>query len=220
MITTLLPILQATSRKLKESTVDISSLRIGYINDAIRYILGTYKWGWSRKKHDLDTDSGVQEYVLTTEITDYSTIRGIFEIYSGTEQLDPVPYNNKESISSSNNNYFYLKPDDVTIGFTLTLNGTEDIDIWYYAEWTDVLDSTSTLSISIPESIIELIALYVKYLIHDGKRQRFDARNALLDFKQTLDTLIPQQASGKIKNLPRRIYNFFSYMGFKRTYKN
>ena len=219
MITTLLPILQTVSRKLKETTTDTSSLRIGYANDAIRYLLGVYKWGWSRKKKDLVVVAADQEYVLTTEITDYSTIRGIFEIYSGDDKLDPVPFNNTASVSSSTEQFFYLKPDDITLGFTLSITGTENIDIWYYAEWTNVADSTSTLSISIPESMIELIALYIKYLIHDGKRQRFDSRNALLDFKQALDTLIPQQASAKIKDQPRRVYNMFSYLGFKRTYK-
>jgi len=219
MITTLLPILQATSRKLKESSTDTSSLRIGYTNDAIRYILSVFRWGWSKKKKDLTLVASDQEYVLTTEISDYSVIRGIYEIYDGGDKITPVPYNNTDSVSSSDNQYFYLKPDDITLGFTKTIAGTEDIDIWYYAEWTDVADSTSTLSISIPESMIELIALYIKYLIHDGKRQRFDARNALLDFKQALDTIIPQQASAKIKDQPRRVYNMFSYLGFKRTYK-
>lgn len=219
MITTLLPILQAVSRKLKEITTDISSLRIGYSNDSVKFILSVYKWGWSRKKKDLTVHAAIQEYVLTTEITDYSPIRGIFEVYVAGKKIDPVPYNNKDSVSSSDKQYFYLMPDDVTIGFTKTITGTENIDIYYYAEWTDVADSTTTLSVSIPESMLELIALYTKYLIHDGKRQRFDARNALLDYKQALDTLIPQQGSGKIKDQPRRIYNFFSYLGFKRTYK-
>lgn len=219
MLTTILPILQAVSRKLKESSTDTSTIRIGYTNDAIRYILAPYKWGWSIKKLDLTVSAGVQEYVLTTKAPDYSVIRGIFEVYAGGNKIDPVPYNNRNSVSSSTKQYFYLKPDDTTIGFTLAISGTEDIDIWYYAEWTDVADPATTISISIPESTVELIALYTKYLVHDGKRQRFDARNTLLDFKQALDTLIPQQGSAKIKDLPRRIYNFFSYLGFKRTYK-
>ena len=218
MITTLLPILDVVSRKLNESATDTTTKRIGYSNDAIRHILSLYKWGWSKKKLDLTVVNGTQEYVLTTEATDYSPVRGIYEVYVGGDKIDPVPYNNKDSVSSSTSQYFYLKPDDVTIGFTLDLDGTEDIDIWYYPVWTDAADSTSTLSISIPESMVELIAFYIKYLVHDGRRQRFDARNALLDFKQALDTIIPQQASGKVKDQPRRVYNFFSYLGFKRTY--
>jgi hypothetical protein len=218
MLTTIYPILQAVSRKLKEDTTDTSTLRVGYTNDAIRYILGLYKWGWSIKKKDLTTISGVQEYDLTSEISDYSVIRGIYEIYSNEEKLDPVPYENKDSVSSNTLNYFYLKPDDKTLGFTASITGSENIDIYYYPEWTDVGGYTDTISVPIPESMVELIALYVKHLVHEGKRQRFDSRNALLDFKQALDTLIPQQGSAKIKDKPRRVYNFFSYLGFKRNY--
>lgn len=218
MITTLLPILNTVSRKLKETTTDTSSRRIGYCNDAIRYILSLYKWGWSKKKLDLTVSATVQEYDLTSQASDYSVVRGIYEVYSGDDQVDPVPYSNRDSVSSSSSQYFYLMPDDKTIGFTLDLDGTEDIDIWYYPVWTDVSDSTSTLPISIPDALQECIAFYVKYLVHDGKRQRFDARNALLNFKQALDSIIPQQASGKIKDQPRRVYNYFSYLNFKRTY--
>jgi len=216
MITTLLPILQSVSRKLKEGATDTSSLRVGYCNDAIRYILGVFKWNWSIKKHDLVVSPGVQEYVLTSQIPNYSTFRGIYEVYFNERKIDPVPYNNKNSVSSL---CFYLKPDDVTIGFTKEIDGTEDIDIWYYPEWTDVADATSTLPIPIPESMVELISLYVKHLVHEGKRQRYDSRNALLDFKQVLDTIIPQQGSSKIKDQPKRIYNFFSYTGFRRKYQ-
>lgn len=219
MLTTALPILQLVSRKLKETTTDVTSLRVGYISDSCKHILGIYKWGWSRKKHDLVLTAGVQEYNLSTILTDYSPVRGIFEVYVAGEQIDPVPYNNKDAASTTEQS-FYLLPDDKTIGFTVALDGTEDIDIWYYADWVTVTTSTDTFNVSIPETLLEAIALYVKYFVHDGKRQRFDARNALLDYKQEIDTIIPQQGSGKIKGLPRRIYNFFSYMGFKRTYTN
>lgn len=215
MITTLNPILEAVSRKLKESSTDTSLLRIGYVNDAIRYVLGLYKWGWSIKRHQLNVLPNVQEYLLTSEISDYSPIRGIYEVYFGGTKIGPITYNAKSNISSL---HFYLKPDNKTIGFTKKIDGTETIEIWYYPEWTDVNSTSTTFSVPIPPSMVELISLYVKYLVHEGKRQRYDSRNALLDFKQALDTLIPQSGSAKIKDQPKRLYNFFSYMGFRRRY--
>jgi len=219
MITTLLPILESCSRKLKESMTDVSTLRVGYGNDSCRNLLSLFKFGWSKKKYDLVISVGTQEYDLTSVLTDYSPIRGIYEVYVGGDKIDSLPYNNIDSVSGSTSQYFYLKPDDKTIGFTLTLDGTEDIEIWYYAEWVNATSSATTLNISIPDSFTEALALYMKYLVHDGRRQRYDARNALLDFRQQIDTLIPQQGSSKIKDQPRRVFNFFSYLGFKRTYK-
>lgn len=216
MITVILPFLDAVSRKLKEPSTDTSVHRVGYVNDAIRHILTLYKWSWSRKKKTLTVVAGKKEYNLTEEISDYSPIRGIFAVYVDDKEIEAIPYDDRDKASSLS---FYLKPDVATIGFTFDIDGDENIDIWYYPEWTNVPDHTSTMPISIPESMTELIALYTKYLIHEGKRQRYDARNALLDFKEVLNSLIPQQGSSKIGDYPRLIPKFSLFTRFKRNYK-
>lgn len=214
MITTMLPILQALSRKLKEETTDTSSLRIGYGNDTCKHILSLYKFGWSRKKLNLTVVAADQEYDLTVETTDYSPSRGIYEVYLAGIQIFPCDYNNKENES----NRFYLTPDNKSIGFTDALDGTEDIDIWYYPEFVGVADTSSTFNVGFPDSLLEALAFYSKALVHGGKRQRFDERNALLDFKNEVDKIIPQEGSAKIKDRPKKVPNFMGYSGFKRTY--
>lgn len=218
MITTILPLLQTTSRLLKESTTDTSTLRIGYGNDSIRYLLGLYKWSWSCLSHTLDVDADVQEYDLTTEITDYSVDRGIKEVYVAGSKIVPIAYANRGTVSEGNTQRFYLTPDGKTIGFIKTIDGTEDIDIWAYREHTDVAASGTTLNIPLPDNMRLPVSLYMKALIHSGKRQRNDATNALLEFKQALDSIIPQEGAAKIKDAPPTVGNIFNYTGFKRTY--
>lgn len=219
MITTPESCLAAVSRRLKETVTDTSSLRVGYFNDSGKHILSLYKWGWSRRKHDLDVDDGVQTYDLTSEISDYSPERGIWEVYVGGEKIDPVNYDRRDSAVGGTQQKFYLDPTDKTIGFTKDLDGTEDIDIWYYASWTDASLYNSTLTLPLPENILILFALYMKHLVHDGKRQRYDARNALLDFQEVLQNIIAQQGSSKIKDLPRHVPKLYAYTGFKRVYE-
>ena len=220
MVSTMLPLLQTLYRLLKETTTDTSTLRIGYGNDAIRHILSLYKWSWSAKKHDLTVVADDQEYVLSTEITDYSIDRGIKEVYVAGVKISPIDFSRKGdiTISPTNTQVFYLTPDYRTIGFLKTIDGTEDIDIWAYREHTDVSDTTTSFAITLPDNMRNPVAIYMKSLVHSGKRQRNDATNALLEFKQAIDEARATEASAKIKDAPRTVGNVFTYNNFKRTY--
>lgn len=215
MITTIAPICTETSHLLNEGSADTSAKRISYCNRAIRRVLRVRKWNWAKKKHTLDVDAAVQEYDLTTEISDYNPMWGIFEVYIGGEKMNPIDYTQRANTTSNN---FYLKPDGVTIGFTNTLDGSEVIDIWYSAGWVNVTASDTAFNISIPEDLLGGICLLIKAMVHGGKRQRYDERNALIDYKEEIGELVLQDASNKIKDLPQNVPTILTYNRIHRSY--
>ena len=217
MLTTLQPILIEVSDIMKEATPDYTAQRQRYAVRAVRRILMMKKVKWSLKEKTLTLSAGTQEYDMTSQATDYSPIRGIYEVWNGDTKLDPVNYDRRANVDEDDQ-LFYLKPDDKTIGFTKAIDGTESYTVHYYATLTAPSTYTDTLNLAIPEEYIVPIALFTKHLIHEGKRQRYDSRNALLDFKQAMDEIIPQAASSKIKDAPKHVPKLFSYTGFRRTY--
>lgn len=193
---------------------------MSYGNTSVKHILTELKWAWSRKYAILDIDAGVQEYDLTVKITDYSSVRGVYEVYVGGVKLTPIAYDRRENYAETDTQVYYITPDGKSIGFLKTLAGTEVVGIWYYATHTDVALYTTTLNISLPDEIGNLAAHYVKFLVHDGKRQRNDARNAMIDYTDLLDKIRPQDASTKAKDAPKQIPNVMAYHRFRRTYSN
>lgn len=218
MITTPATILDEVSAMLNESSTDTSTKRINLYNRATRHTIHAYKWSFRRKNFSLTTSNGVQEYNLTSVITDgdYDPVAGIFEVWNGTEKIDPINYDRKTNTSTLLE--FYLTPDNKTIGFTKAITGSESIVIIYYQAYKNVVSSTTTLNISIPDTFIIPIATYTKFLVHDGKRQRYDARNAILDYQQQISERKLADGGNKAKDLPRVVPNLMSYIGFKRSY--
>ncbi len=218
MITTAQPVLAETSQILNESSTDTSSKRIGYFNRSVKKVFGVGKWPWRKKKGTLDTDNEVQEYVLTTEFSDYDVQGGIISVWVGGIKILPIDYDRKADVDNPATQKFYLTPDNRSIGFIKTFDGTEDVEIWYFALHTYISSAGESLTVTLPDDISTAIALYMKFLVHDGKRQRYDARNALLDFKEEIDTLRPKIMSSKIKDAPKTVAKLFSYLKHKRVY--
>lgn len=215
MITTIASICAETSHLLNEGSSDTSAKRISYGNRSIRRVLRVRKWNWAKKKHTLSVSVGVQEYDLSSVISDYNPMWGIFEVYIGGEKMNPIDYTQRLNTTSNN---FYLKPDGVTIGFTNTLDGSEVIDIWYSAGWTNVSASDTVFNVSIPEDMLGAICLLMKAMVHGGKRQRYDERNALIDYKEEIGELVLQDASNKIKDLPQNVPTILTYNRVRRSY--
>jgi len=57
------------------------------------------------------------------------------------------------------------------------------------------------------------------YKVHTAKRQRYDARNSLADFKEKIDGLRPQEASNKALNAPKTVPTVMQYYGIRRNYR-
>lgn len=215
MITTLSPILIETSYILNEGTTDTTAKRISFGNRAIRRVLQVRKWSWGKKDHTLTVIEGTQEYNLVDEISNYNPMWGVYEVYVGGEKIDPVEYSRR---NDSSGNHFYIVPDTQTIGFTMDIDGTEDIVIWYYASWNNVSTTSENFDLTIPEQMLDAICLLIKSYVHDAKRQRYDARNALTDYKESIEELVLQDASNKAHDLPQVIPNVMEYHRARRTY--
>ena len=215
IISTLSPILIETSNLLNEGSTDTSSKRISFGNRAIRRVLRVRRWNWARLSHTLTVVDDTQEYDLSSEISDYNPNWGIYEVYMDDEKMTPIDYNQKENTTSD---HFYLKPDGKTIGFTNDIDGDEDIEIWHYPRWVNVSADDTTFNLSIPEDMLGAICLLMKAMVHGAKRQRYDERNALVDYKEEIEELVLQDASNKIKDLPQNVPTIFTYNKFNRTY--
>ena len=204
-----------TSQLLNEGTTDTSAKMVGYFNRAIRRIRKVRAWEWDKRKHDLILSDGVQEYDLTSAITDYNPLWGIIEVYIGGEKAASCLYEKKDEVSGV---AFYLTPDCKTIGFTADIDGTEDIDIWYRPRHIKVTAHNSTLTVALPDDLIDTVALLMKAFKHNGKRQRADYRNTMIDYKEEIEELIMQDAAPKIKDAPQTVTPVLGYYRVKRKY--
>lgn len=220
MITTAEPFLQELSSVLNEGSFDTSTKRVRIFNRSARHTFDAHKWSFKRQKIDLVTENGVQEYDLTSDDIvangNYDALAGIYEVWNGNEQIDPIDYDVK---NSSLVQKFYLTPDNKKIGFTKDIDGTEEYDIWIYTQHKDVTSYGESLKTPIPESFKTAIVTHMKHLVHDSKRQRYDARNAIIDYQEQIGKLILKEGSNKARHLPKTIRNIFQYTGFRRSYK-
>lgn len=199
MITTAQPILKQVSYELGESTPDYSASRINHFNTAYQYYLSLSKWSFKIKEYELTT-TGDKEYNLTTLVPDFSQADGIYEVRtSGDGKLiKPIEYEDKDLEDG-----YYLTPDGKSIGFTSVSSG-DKYKIKYYAVLTPVSLETETLNIPIPEVHSQPISTYIQFLVFKRKRQRNDARNAILDFKDQLeDALMREGGRGTVGFVPK-----------------
>ena len=220
MITTPQPVLNLLSSILRESSVDTSNRRVIYFERAVRELLKQKKFPWSRERLDYAVSANTDVSIdMTSETTNYNPVWGPHEVWNGTEQIFPCDYEDRENHSDLR---WYLEPDEKTIGFTAQFSSAATIKVYYYATipMGSVSASDSSLAFAIPDDAGDVVATYMKFLVHDGKRQRNDARNAILDFKQQVEELVAQQASNKGRSNSKRIAPVLKFHGFKRQYPN
>lgn len=216
MITTPQTILDKVSSRLNELTTISSGQRFDFLNLSIQALLDYSRWKFAKKKHTLSVVAADQEYDLTSEISDWNPLWGVDTIYVGGSQIFPIDYEDKAKYT--NVQKFCFTPDEKSIYFTKALDGTETIEIWYFQRHVDVDEVTDTLNVSLPEATLKGITLYMKHLVHDAKRQRNDARNAILDFQEAMEELTMQHASKKAKHHPNQIRSPLQHVGAVRNY--
>lgn len=206
MITTAEPILRRVSYQLGEETTDTSTVRINYFNEAYQYYLSLNRWSFKIKEYNLTTTSA-SEYDLTSLINDYSQTDGVYEVRkSGGELIKPISYSDKDLPEYKTTQYYYITPDGKKIGFTSHKTG-EVINIKYFAVLNEISNATDTLNIPIPEAHIRPIISYIRFLVHERKRQRNDARNCILDFKEQLEETLTKDANQKSIGFVPRIFS-------------
>jgi hypothetical protein len=213
LITTALPFLTKCSTRLNEKTVDETASRIDAFNQSVDHLLGMYKWEFARKSGTLVHAVAGASFLLSTSFVDYDEQWGVYEVYVNGEQLFPIAQG-----EMANRPNFQLDANNEHITFNHTINPTDVVTIWYYASHTDVTTKTALLNIPLPKSSVAAITLYMKYLVHDGKRQRNDARNAILDFQEVVEELSLQNASKKAKGLSKSVPSPLA--GLSRRYAN
>jgi hypothetical protein len=209
MITTPETVLDETSAVINENTTDTTAKRVRLFNRACRKVIHDYKWSFRKKTYTLTTSVGVSTYDLTTLITDYDPVAGLFAI----DGLYPTEYD----FRADGGTYYYLTPDNETLGFTFDVTATT-YTITYYALYVNVAAYNTTLNLSIPDTFKTIIVTYLKHLVHDAKRQRHDARNAIIDYKEQLSDIKLAEASNKISSLPKTVPHIMSFRQMKRSY--
>jgi len=220
MITTPNSFLEEVSSVLNETTTDTSAKRVNIFNRSARFTVNKYKFNFRIKSVTLPFANGTQEYDLTDAVNipdnDYDMNSRIYQVWNGTEEIYPVSYDRKSFYT--NEQRFYLSPDDTSIGFTKDIEGTETYVLYYWATFKNASSYNSTLNIPIPEDFIIPIGTYMKHLVHESKRQRYDSRNAILDYQEQMKALILKFTSAKTNKMPRTIPSFWDYTSFKRSY--
>ncbi len=202
LITTALPILTKVSARLNEKTVETGSQRLSFFNQAADHVVGYTKWDWAKKKVTLTLTSNQTEVDLESVISDYNSMWGLSD--------DESDYDDSVKISLSRDNKTLNILQDVVAGTQLVL--------WYYQSHVDVISATADLNVPLPKEMTTALVLYIKHLVHDAKRQRNDARNAILDYQEVMEELVVQGASKKSSSKPKQIPHPLS--GFRRTYAN
>lgn len=220
MITTIAPIITETSGILNELTEQSESKRLTLVNRAIRATILKFKFKFRIKSVNLSVVSASQEFDLTSSSViaseDYDETSGIYEVYleGSTTPLAPVDYADRGLVVSG----YYLTPDRKTLGFTSEVEYPSTVKVYYLASHKNVAATTDTLNVKLPDAALEPICTYVGYLVHKGKRQRNDARNAILEFQEQVEELRMKDASGGQKYLTKQIKSPFGYTGFRRVY--
>lgn len=200
LITTAEPILIKASARLNEATVVATTNRLSYFNQAVDQVISYSKWPWAKKKGVITLTLNQTEVDLDSEFSDYNPSWG----------LDDAESDEDNAIKTS------LSKDNETLNILQNVAAGDQLTLWYYQSHIDVSDKTTVLNIGIPKDVARAVVLYIKHLVHDGKRQRNDARNAILDYQEVMEELVMQGASKKSASKPKRIPHPMA--NFKRTY--
>ena len=201
MIQTARPILQQVSYELGEETTDASSARLSYFNKAVHFYFSKHPWKFRIKSYDLTLTTS-KEYDLTSLISDYDTTFGLYLVEDENgKQIEPIDFFDKNKTLTDV--YYYLTPNKKSIGFT-SVEADKIYKIYYYAVHINVSDADATLNIPIPEAHSKPIQTLILFHVYNRKRQRNDARNAMLDFKEELeDAIVSESKEKSIGNFPR-----------------
>lgn len=218
MITTPQPILEAVSTELGESATDTSTDRLRFFTTAVRHYLSLYRWSFKIKEYNLTATSS-KEYDLTSLISDYDVSHGVYGVKHGTKILDQVSYEAGVAVPSDTTvQKYFIYPSGKKIGFTAITSG-DTYTIRYYATLTTPSSYSDTLNVYIPENHVRAIVVYIKHLIYDRKRQRYDARNAILDFQELLEENVAKEGVNRgNKNVPRTFNPVQTMVGIERNY--
>lgn len=212
MITTARSILTEVSSILGETPVNVSNIRFDYFNRAVNFYFSKHPFKFRIKSYDLTTTSD-KEYDLIAKINDYDPTFGVYlvEDSDGT-QLEPIDFSERNSYYG-NEPAYYLTPDKKTIGFTSIESG-KTYKIYYYAYHLSVSDPDSALNVPIPQTHISAIIHRILFYVYQRRRQRHDARNAMLDFKEELEENISAEGREKrIGNFPRIVNGAKTLLG-------
>lgn len=218
MLTTALPFLQSVSYELGETTTNTEAVRLNYFNRSVEEFFAKHPFKFRIKKYTLTLD-GSGEYDLTSKISDYDTSHGIYLVENGDGKIfEPIDYSERKYFDNPDVHNFsykyYLTPNRKDIGFPVNTSG-EVCYIHYYAVHTNVSDASTSLNVSIPEYCLRPITTLILYRIYQRKRQRYDARNMLLDFKEQLeDAIFNDSKSNKVGFLPKAIPSVRRLLGF------
>lgn len=215
---TLNNVCQAVSDELFESSLDSSSGRIRKINRGVLRATLDGRWKWRRTKDTITTVVDKAAYSLPSSF-DYPG--GMYEVWDGNTQIFPDDYDNlnsKDWAGIKNLEYYAISPYKEEIILYPTPSSVEDITLIHYAIPPKITSTSSEWSPSIPRKFLRLVVLATKYLIHRGKRQRNDARNTILEYKEVLKEMRTRNA-GKSKGNQNRIEKAFSFLGFNRSYE-
>lgn len=215
MITTAKPILDEVSLVLlKEPTSDYSTARLTAFKSALDKFLTEYKWKWSILTQDFTLTSPTKSYDMSALPT-YNPSWGMDEIWVGEVLVLPIDYT--ERFDTFSDLRYYMSRDNMTLYFTETPD--DEVNAGYYGGQSVVPSSESTsLDIKISPSAQHALALLTQHFVHLGKRQRLDARNALLDYQQEVNNLRPQEGSKKGRHAHKKFQNVMTATSFRRTY--
>lgn len=201
MITTPRPILELTSTLLKENNPDLSFNRVVLFRTAVNKLLSEHKMKFARKSYNINVPPNTQSLTF-----DLLTIAD-FDPHFGVDAITP------DGMRYELTNNTMLKVTGVNTNLPTV------ITVFYYAIIpTTFTSAEQVLPFSIPDKAALAIALLIKSYVHDSKRQRLDARNALLDYKEEIGNLRLQMENWAEK--PKTFVNKAAAYIASRTYSD
>lgn len=203
MYSTALPFLQNVSNELGEASTILTAERIGFFNSSVEQFYSDYLFRFRVKIYSLALD-GSSEYNLSTLISDYDSGDGVYLIVDENEvPIDPIDI--KDKGTTFNKVKYYIFPNKSIIGFTSD-DGNKTYKIYYYARHIYVSTESETLNVSIPQYAKRPIVSLILSRVYRRKRQRYDERNILLNYKEELSSAIAKDSrSGAIGSFPKII---------------
>lgn len=208
--------LEDLSRELGEVSVGTSSLRIGSYNDAVQEFFNERKWSFAIKKDtSLTTQAGVQSYNVPIDLRRPG---GIKRILVGNAECLPIEWEDRNTMSGSNRNLFYLEPENNQFTFLREISSSgEPITIYYYAVPTRITDVGLGVFELLPDNLRKVVAYLAAAYVLWGRKMNADGNNKLLLYQRGVQNATLQQ-SERTTNLPKTFGNYLGRSGFRRVY--